>query len=98
MVVVAVAVIGTILGSLAVSSLNSKQNGEDTRVFKGAFAEYRRFTSVMGYSCSFSVKLHVLDLNSTHAYLSTYFSMGSNLGETVEDENSTWVEFQRLNS
>lgn len=94
--VVAMAVIGLAVGAFLFSALLPKPTGQDAWLFKGAYAKYEGSTSVMGFGFSFSVQLEVLDFNSTHAYMSTSFKMGSSLGETVEEENSTWVELSQV--
>ena len=99
--VATLAVVGLVVGAFLVSALLSKPNGQDAWLFKGAYAKYEGSTSVqvgVGFNVSFdfSVKLEVLDFNATHAYMSTSFKMGSSIGETVEDENSTWVELSKV--
>ena len=94
--VAAMAVVGLVVGAFLVSALLSKPTGQDAWLFKGAYAKYEGSTSVMGYSFDFSVKLEVLDFNATHAYMSTSFKMVPSVGETVEDENSTWVELSKV--
>jgi hypothetical protein len=90
------AVMGLIIGASLFSALLPKPTGQDAWLFKGAYAQYEGSTSVMGFGFNFSAKLEVLDFNSTHAYMSTSFKMGSSLGETVEEENSTWVELSQV--
>ena len=92
----AIAVVGLVVSAFLVSALLSKPTGQDAWLFKGAYAKYEGSTSVMGYSFDFSVKLEVLDFNATHAYMSTSFKMVPSVGETVEDENSTWVELSKV--
>jgi hypothetical protein len=94
--VAAIAVVGLVIVAFLVSGLASKPTGQDAWLFKGAYAEYEGSTSVMGFGFDFSVKLEVLDFNSTHAYMSTSFKMGSSLGEIEEQENSTWVELSKV--
>lgn len=94
--VMVMAVIGLVFGAFLFSALLPKPTGQDAWLFKGAYAKYEGSTSVMGFGFNFSVKLEVLDFNSTHAYMSTSFKMGSSLGETVEEENSTWVELSQV--
>jgi hypothetical protein len=84
--------VSLLIGALLVSALQPNPISQDSWLFKGAYAKYEGNTSVMGFGFSFSVKLEVLDFNSTHAYMSTSFKMESSLGEMAEDENSTWVE------
>jgi len=83
---------GLVTGALLVSFLQPNPAGKDSWLFKGAFAKYQGDTSIMGFDFNFSVRLEVLDFNSTHAYMSTSFKMESSLGEIAENENSTWVE------
>jgi hypothetical protein len=90
--VVAVVAVASVVGAVLAVTLLSAPAGQGTWLFKGAYANYEGSTSVMGYSFDFSVRLEVLDFNSTHAYVLTSSSMGSSLGETVENENATWVE------
>ncbi len=94
--VAAIAVVGLVIVAFLVSGLASKPTGQDAWLFKGAYAEYEGSTSVMGFGFDFSVKLEVLDFNSTHAYMSTSFKMGSSLGEIEEQENSTWVDLSKV--
>jgi hypothetical protein len=48
----------------------------------------------------FTVRQEVVDFNSTHALMSTSFKMSSSFGdadgETVQDENSTWVPLSQM--
>ncbi len=94
--VAAIVVVALVVGAFLVSGLLSKPTGQDAWLFKGAYAKYEGSTSVMGFGFNFSVKLEVLDFNSTHAYMSTSFKMGSSLGETAEEENSTWVALSQV--
>jgi hypothetical protein len=86
---------------------------QDDWLFKGAYATYEgSMTSedmdieVPGMSMSvdftveFTVRLEVVDFNSTHALVSTYFQMSSSFGdmdgETVENETSAWVPLSEM--
>ncbi|MCW4046285.1 MAG: hypothetical protein NWE99_01795 [Candidatus Bathyarchaeota archaeon] len=93
--VVAVAAILLVVGGLLVSSILTKPQGQDAWLFKGAYAKYEGSTSmtVMGFdvSVSFTVRQEVVDFNNTHAQVTTSFRMSSSVGESVEDENTTWV-------
>jgi hypothetical protein len=48
----------------------------------------------------FTLRLEVVDFNSTHALVSTSFMMSSSFGEmdgeTMEDQNSTWVPLSQM--
>jgi hypothetical protein len=108
--IVAIAVVG---GALLVSAFISTPQGQDAWLFKGAYATYKgSMTSedmdieVPGMSMSFdftidfTVRLEIVDFNSTHALVSTSFQMSSSFGdmdgETVEDENSTWFPLSQI--
>jgi hypothetical protein len=95
--VAVLAILAMIAGAFLTSAFLSAPTNEGGWLFKGAYANYMGSASVMGYSFDFSAKLEVLDFNSTHAYIQTYFKMGSSLGETVENETSTWVELSNFN-
>lgn len=95
--VAVLAVVAMVAGAFLTSAFLSSPTNNGSWLFKGAYANYAGSASVMGYSFDFSAKLEVLDFNSTHAYIQTYFKMGSSLGETVENQTSTWVELSKLN-
>jgi hypothetical protein len=94
--VVAIAIASLIIGSFTAAAILSKPTGKNAWLFKGAYAKYEGSTSIMGYTFDFSAKLEVLDFNSTHAYLSTSFNMSSNMGQTAEETNSTWVPLSQV--
>jgi hypothetical protein len=103
--VAALAVVAVVAGAFVASGLLSQPVGQGSWLFKGAYADYAGSTSlsVMGYSYrfDFSVKLEVLDYNSTHAYIKTSSTMSSSASPTITNENSTWVElssFQFMNA
>lgn len=58
----------------------------------------------MSMSIDFAIRLEIADFNSTHALVSTSFRMNSSVsssfgdmdGETVEDENSTWIPLSQI--
>jgi len=89
-----IVVAGLVISVIFVSALltNPTTPDQEKWIFKGAFAKYEGSTSVMGFAFDFSAKLEILDFNSTHAYVSTLFNMGSSPGETVDEETSEWVE------
>lgn len=93
--VIAVAVIAVVVGAFLVSALLSSPQGQDAWLFKGAYAEYKGSTSMtvmtIDVEVSFAVRQEVVDFNSTHVLVSTSFQMSSSVGESVEDENTTWV-------
>ena len=92
MAIVSLAVTAFLFSGLLPASNSNK----DSWLFKGAYAKYEGSTSVLGLGFSFSIKLEVLDFNSTHAYMLTSFKMGSSLGEAAEEDNSTWVELSKV--
>lgn len=95
--IAAVAIAVVAVSALALAMLSSPPAGENGWMFKGAYANYEGSTSLMGYSFDFTVKLQVLDFNDTHIQMSTYFKMGSSVGESVENETSAWVPKESMN-
>jgi hypothetical protein len=88
------------------TSINQDQN---EWLFKGAYATYKGSTTFtsddidmydLSMDIDFNVRLEVDDFNTTHALISTSFQMCSSIngmdGETVEDENSTWVPLSQI--
>ena len=78
-------------------------------LFKGAYATYEGSTTFtsddtdmydMSMDIDFNVRMEIVDFNTTHALISTSFQMSSSIngmdGETVEDENSTWVPLSQM--
>lgn len=92
LMVVAVLIAACLVTGALLALLKPNPTGQDSWLFKGAYATYEGDTSIVGFVFGFSVKLEVLDYNSTHAYMSTSLKMESSLGEIAENENSTWVE------
>ena len=88
---------------------SSTTQDQDEWLFKGAYATYAgstTFTSEdfdiydMSMNVDFNIRQEVVDFNTTHALVSTSFRMSSSIsgmdGETVEDENSTWVPLSQI--
>jgi hypothetical protein len=111
--VVAVIAVSVVVGALLVSAFISAPQGQDAWLFKGAYATYEGSTTMTAddiglsgmsmsfdFTVDFTVRLEVVDFNSTHALVSTSFRMSSSFGgtdgETVEDENSTWVPISQM--
>lgn len=90
-IAVSIAVVGIVASAFVASALLSKPTAKEGLLFKGAYAKYEGSTTIMGFGFEFSMKLEVLDLNDTHAFMSTCFVMQSSLGETAEEKNTTWV-------
>jgi hypothetical protein len=87
----------------------SPNQDQDNWLFKGAYATYdgsTTFTSDdidmydMSMDIDFNLRMEVVDFNTTHALISTSFQMSSSVngmdGETVADENSTWVPLSQM--
>jgi hypothetical protein len=98
--VVAAAVIVTVVGALLVSSMISKPQGQDAWLFKGAYAKYEGSTSMsygtFDFTFDFTVREEVLDFNSTHVKISTYFKMNQSYGGAVENETAAWVPLSQM--
>jgi hypothetical protein len=89
--VVAAAVIVVVVSAFLVSGLFSAPHGQNAWLFKGAYAKYEGSTTVSFVTIDFTIRQEVLDFNSTHVKISTYFNMGSSYGESVENETAVWV-------
>jgi hypothetical protein len=89
--VVAAAVVVVVVGAFLVSALLSAPQGQNAWLFKGAYAKYEGSTTVSFVTIDFTIRQEVLDFNSTHAKISTYFNMGASYGESVENETAVWV-------
>jgi hypothetical protein len=108
--VIAIAAVAVIVGAFLVSAFLSSPQGQNAWLFKGAYATYEGSASIsaedlgsmldMSMSIDFTIREEIVDFNSTHALVSTSFQMSSSLGEfggeTVEDENSTWVPLSEM--
>jgi hypothetical protein len=114
--VIAIIVVSIVVGALLVSAfISAPPEGQDAWLFKGAYATYIGSMTtddmdidVSGMSMSFdftvdfTVRLEIVDFNSTHALISTSTSIqmsssfGETEGETVEDEQSAWVPLSEM--
>jgi len=109
--IVAIVAVSVVVGAFLVSAFISTPppQGQDAWLFKGAYATYEGSTTMsaedigmfdMSISVDFTIRLEVVDFNSTHALFSTYFQMSSSFGdmdgETVENETSAWVPLSEM--
>ncbi len=62
-------------------------------LFKGAYAEYEGETTVMFYSMNMTVRIEVVDYNSTHAKLLYYMDMEMD-GETFTEQETMWSDLR----
>jgi hypothetical protein len=88
---IAIVAVSVVVGALLVSAFISSPQGQDAWLFKGAYAEYEGSTTVSFVTIGFTIREEVLDFNSTHVKISTYFDMGPSYGESVEKETAAWV-------
>jgi hypothetical protein len=117
--VIAVVAVAIVASALFVSAFISSPppQGQDSWLFKGAYATYEGSMSSedtnieapgmsisFDFAIDFTMRLKVVDLNSTHALVSTYFEMSSSFGdfddtdgETVQNETSAWVPLSDIN-
>ena len=97
---IALAVTAVVVSAIFVGILFLKPSGQSAWLFKGAYAEYEGSTSLStslySVSIDFTVRQEVLDFNSTHAKISTYFKMGSSFGEAVENGTAVWVPLSQV--
>jgi hypothetical protein len=94
--VIAIVAVAVIVGAFLVSAFLSSPQGQNAWLFKGAYAEYEGSTTVSFVTIDFTIRQEVLDFNSTHVKMSTYFNMGSSYGESVENETTAWVPLSQM--
>jgi hypothetical protein len=114
--VVAIVAVSVVIGAFLVSAFISAPppaQGQDAWLFKGAYATYEGSMTVtsddlglddmpmnLNFTVDFTVRLGVVDFNSTHALISTSFQISSSFGdmdeETVENETSAWVPLSEM--
>jgi hypothetical protein len=116
--VIAIVAVSVIVGAFLVSAFISAPppaQGQDAWLFKGAYATYAGSMTLnsddlglddmpmnLQFTVDFTVRLGVVDFNSTHALISTsyHMSMSSSFGdmdeETVENETSAWVPLSEM--
>jgi len=63
-------------------------------LFDGAYAEYAGQTTVFTVSVNMTMRLEVVDYNSTHAKLLTYMKMTSNVMQPQEWQDTTWADLR----
>jgi len=63
-------------------------------LFDGAYAEYAGQTTVSFVSLDLTMRLEVVDYNSTHAKLLTYMKMESSVMQPQEWQDTTWADLR----
>lgn len=63
-------------------------------LFDGAYAEYYGETTVSFVSMNMTMRLEVVEYNSTHAKLLTHMRMESNVMQPFESEDTTWADLR----
>jgi len=63
-------------------------------LFDGAYAEYAGQTTVSFVSLNLTMRLEVVDYNSTHAKLLTYMKMESSVMQPQEWQDTTWADLR----
>jgi len=63
-------------------------------LFDGAYAEYAGQTTMLTVSVNLTMRLEVVDYNSTHAKLLTYMKMTSNVMQPQEWQDTTWADLR----
>jgi hypothetical protein len=93
-VVIVAAIVAVVAGAFLASAFLLQPQGQNAWLFKGAYAKYEGSTTLFSVTVGFTVRQEVLDFNSTHAKISTYFKMS--FGETVENETAAWVPLSEM--
>jgi hypothetical protein len=108
--VIAVVAVSVVVCALLVSAFILAPQGQDSWLFKGAYATYEGSASIsaedlgsmldISLSIDFTVRQEIVDFNGTHALVSTSFQMSSSLGDfggtTEENETSAWVPLSEM--
>lgn len=112
--IVAIVAVSVVVGAFLVSAfILAPPQGQDAWLFKGAYATYEGSTTMtyedlglddmsmsFNFTVDFTVRLEVVDFNSTHVLFSTSFQMSSSFGdmdgETAENETSAWVPLSEM--
>lgn len=76
------------------------QNGTQTEwYFKGAYAAYAGEATYLSETMSFSMRMEVVDLNSTHLKTLLHLKMTSeSLGTLVDEQETNWAEIKETTS
>jgi len=93
-IIVPVIVIVVLLGAvLAYWWFSRPQVAQAGWLFEGAYAEYKGETTVTFYSMNMTVRIEVVDYNSTHAKLLYYMNMEMD-GETFTEQETMWSDLR----
>jgi hypothetical protein len=108
----AIVAVAVVVGALLVSAFISspQPQGQDSWLFKGAYATYEGSTSIsaeelgglidLSMNIDFTVRQEIVDFNETHALVTTSFQMSSSFGEyggdTQQNEESAWVQLSEM--
>jgi hypothetical protein len=72
--------------------------GNQTWFFKGAYANYEGSTNILFTSVDFSMRLEIVDLNTTHLKTLYDFELDAGiLGKLLDEQNSTWISKEQIN-
>ena len=93
-IVVPVVIVVIVLGAvLAYWWFSRPQTLQTPWLFKGAYAEYEGETTVLFYSMNMTLRLEVVDYNSTHAKLLYYTDMEMD-GESYTEQETMWGDLR----
>ena len=92
-----IALAAVFTSGLLVTSQNpsSNQNPSQSWITKGAYATYKGQATVLSMTVSFTAKMEIVDLNSTHIQVSTDFNMSTPFG-TTENTTTTWLSRENM--
>jgi len=107
---ITIVAVSVIVGALLVSAFISSPQGQETWLFKGAYATYEGSASIsaedlgsifdISLSIDFTVRQEIIDFNDTHVLISTSFQMSSSFGEyggeSQQNEESAWVSLSEM--
>jgi hypothetical protein len=91
--IVLLVVANLVMGGLVVYKLLIPR----TFFFKGAYAVYYGKTSTLFATINMTLRLEIVDINTTHAKILTYIKAETPLGGVYEYQNTTWINLKNPN-
>ena len=79
--------------------LNEKQESQQDWYFKGAYANYEGSTTYLFLTVDFSMRLEIVDFNSTNVKTLYYINLQSgSLGSLFNEQETNWVPKEKLST
>jgi hypothetical protein len=101
-IIAIVAIVIVIVSVLAYTLLLNPENGlgggtQADWYFKGAYAAYEGEATYLTETMSFSMRMEIADLNSTHLKTLLHMKMSSeSLGTLFDEQETSWVQIKEM--